>query len=242
MSFRSFASKTLILIFCASSALASKNKEMVIGVADYQAKEKGIVDIYSDFIEKVLGNHAYKAKFIQAPFKRILFEMNSGVIDGNALRSRAIENEAKNIVRVPESLFFFSLFKMSKSKIDRKESNKGKHVAVVLGDKAATAEAHAAQLADARDIEHLVKLIDNDRVDFGIVSASNVQNLIALSKNLHIEKVGKPRHLYMYLNEKHRHLAIPLAKTMKKLKAEGVLRKIFEKHGFGDVYDLTASP
>lgn len=236
---RILASIFFVILSNLSSDSLADNKTIVMGVATEQEELTSLLKIYQEFSREVFKSIGFRVKFSVAPYERILVQMDTGEIDGNVIRSKAIEAAAKNIIRVPEVLFVASLFKVVPNDYieDHTKPAKDRVVAVSTGDKAANAYVARFQKLQSANLKHIMKLVEQKRVEFGVVSHPGIISLAKKSEQVKVIRVEPGVKLYPYLNKKHAALVQPLSQAFRNSKKSGRLKEIFRKHGLLDLYD-----
>ena len=226
----------LALISNGSTSLRAKSdKLLVMGVAESQRQgAPKITEASLNFLKKAYGEHGYQFKIEVLPFKRLLWLLDKGDLDGNLARSEAIEAESKNIVKVPEPIITLSSIIITREPSPQAPPNT---TGIEIGDASSRNLAQGTTILEANNLEMLISMLKEQRVKQVIISTAHVERFSEIP-NFKIKRLESKLTLYTYLNKKHADLAKKVGKTMLRLKQEGAFRKEYLKSGVGNIYDL----
>ena len=219
-----------------STSLEAKTEKMLLmGVAESQQNgAPKITEATLNFLKKVYEEHGYQLKIEVLPFKRLLWMLDQGDLDGNLARSAAIEAEAKNIVKVPEPLVMLSSIVITRQNSHDAPPNT---TAIEIGDAHSRSLAQGTTILEANSSEMLISMLKEQRVKQVIISTAYVERFSEVPE-FKIKRLEQKLALFTYLNKKHAALAKKVGDTMLRLKKEGTFRKEFLKSGVGNIYDL----
>ena len=169
------------------------------------------------------------------PGDRALLNVNSGLDDGDLLRSPAVERDYPNLVRVPEKMMDFDFVAYAQNQklhIDGFAGLKPYVVGYVAGWKI-----YEQKVKDYREqtsvpsLKEMFLLLKNGRAE--VVLADRWQGLWAA------RNAGVPVHviepplvkspMYLYLNKRHAALVPKLSGALMQMKADGTYQRIVDK-------------
>ena len=227
---------SLIVSSLACTAQAKQENTMVLGVSSILAnKFPQLTNGAKKLAKQAFKQAGINVRFKVANFDRILSEMDRGIIDGNLMRSPAIEKNAKNYVRVPEALATFQLLKIQRS--DYQQANKKTSYAILKGDKKSRSLVKHGLVYEAKSWQQIVKLVDSNRVDQGIVVGSVAEQL---KNHPHIEvhPIGPKDELFTYLNIRHKSWVPKIASQYQILKSSGSYQRFLKEEGLPHLYNV----
>lgn len=184
---------------------------------------------YDRILREAFSRLKIPISFGQLPAERSLQNVDSGIDDGDFVRVAGLDKIYPNLVMVPEKLddFEFVAFTLgSDFATSSWAALTPYHVGIVRGWKILEQNlAGVKELTLAKNQDQLFSLLKNGRVD--VVVYSRHEGNALLSKfdlvNAHVlEPPLAVRPMYLYLNKKHVEVADPLAKTLWKMKEEGI--------------------
>jgi len=182
----------------------------------------------------------YQLETVRLPAERALVNANRGIDDGDLARVAGLQKKYTNLIQVPESIMVIDMVLFSKNMPDFNvkgwESVASHSLAIISGWK--IMEKNFSKLGDKVEIiktdnaEQSFTLLAKDRVDF--IAYSNWPGLVYLKTHkinnikLLTPPLAKPR-LYVYLHKKHKIIVPKLATAIKQMKADGTVKKIFNR-------------
>ncbi|MBV1914742.1 MAG: transporter substrate-binding domain-containing protein [Pseudomonadales bacterium] len=188
-------------------------------------------------LKEALSRIGYDLKVVPLPAERSLLMADSGGVDGELLRTRAIEQRFPDLVRVSESLLDveFVVFSLqSASQIEDWASLKNKSVAVIIGMKIIEENIpESALVTRVNKASQLFDMIKNGRVQYAafvrdigddFIKHHGVTGILASQSTLSAVPT------YTYLHKKHRDLVPKLAQSLREMKNDGTFRAIVENH------------
>ena len=171
------------------------------------------------------------------PTERSLKMANTGVTDGELIRTQSIEKQYPNLIRVPENLASAEFMVFSRTPINVSQgwqSLKGKSVGVIIGMKIIEQNLPAsARKIEVRDINSLFQLLINERADcvvFAHMLGENFLSKHAIDKVLINEPKLASVPLFTYLNNNHIELVPQLAHALKTMKKDNSYQILANKH------------
>ena len=204
----------------------------------------GFTPPVSDFFNSVLTEIDKRLpnisiSFEVLPAERSLVLANQKINDGECCRIPAVVvNEYKNLVPVNESFYAarFSAFGKARSaEIKSFEDLKPFSVGVVEGWKIAVKEVVKAKPAEVHILttpEQMFRMIDQDRLDYGVVGyLSGLESITSLGfdtiKAYEPPLIEKP--LYLLLHSEHKSLIPALDAEIKAMRQDGTMNKLYSK-------------
>jgi ABC-type amino acid transport substrate-binding protein len=186
--------------------------------------------IYTEAFERL----GYEFKLISQPGERAMIDANQGTVDGEAARIMNIDTGAyPNLLRVPHPIVTLQdgAYVIDDTiKIEGWESLADKPYRVGLLKGIKSVEQKLPLYVDKRHIVMLnrvpqgIEMLKAKRIDVFIVS-TQIENLAFMKTSAYndVKCVGilETKVLYPWLHKRHRHLAQPLADTLKTMKSEG---------------------
>ena len=224
------------LVLCIVSSLGTAKTQLHITT--------GFTPPVSDFFNRVLSEADNRLtdisiSFEVLPAERSLILANQGINDGECCRIPSIVSpEYKNLLVVEESFFSarFSAFGKKNSMPIRKfddlkpftvGSVEGWKIAVIKVKQIKPAEMHVLTTP-----EQLFKMIDQDRLDYGVVGYLSGLDAIAKLKLKNIQAFEPPlieKQLYLLLHNKHKDLIPVFNDVLKQMKKDGSINKIYNE-------------
>lgn len=204
----------------------------------------GFTSPVSDFYRDVLTEIDKRMPAISIslevlPAERSLVLSNQGVNDGECCRiPGVVTGQYTNLIPIDESFFSarFSVFaKKNKKPIKSFKELKPYTVGTVEGWKIAVKkikEVNPAKSYIVTTPEQMFKMLDKDRLDYGVVGylsgLKSIANLkITTIKAIHPPLVEKP--LYLMLNKKHQHLIPEFNRIISEMKSDGTIKQLYNK-------------
>ena len=205
-----------------------------VGSYFHTPQYQGLAD---EILSEAFTRINYTLEIVVLPTERSLKMASSGQLDGELLRTTAIERMYPKLIRVPEPVIDIDLVVFSYAPIDTRTgwaSLKGKSVGLVNGMKAIEQsipiEAHTTGV---KNINQLLNMLLNKRIEFAIYPYSLAEEFIR-ENNIPDILFSEPPLIsiptYVYLNDKHTHLAPKLKNALQEMKQDGTFQKIKKKH------------
>ncbi len=189
-------------------------------------------------LKEVYERAGLQVSFEFLPAKRGIRVANSGLSDGEAIRSiRAVEG-FPNLVRVDIPIGKDELVAYALNNLDHfaPQSDLSRYrIGILRGDRAAEKMAGNSEIHRFRKFEHAVEMLLRGRIDIAIGWQRNFEPVLAKrpdAKGIHrishdlLHSVG-----YHFLHKKHRHLVGRLEKAIKELWASGRIDEIWRTGG-----------
>lgn len=173
------------------------------------------------------------------PAERSLVLSNQGTNDGECCRIPGVVSpQYKNLIPIDESFFSarFSAFgKTNNTAIKTFEDLKPFSVGSVEGWKIAVQklkEVNPAELHIVTTPEQLFKMIDRDRLDYGVVGYLSGLQSISNLKLKNIYAINPPlveKKLYLMLHKKHINLIPEFNKVISEMNKDGTIKRLYEQ-------------
>lgn len=173
------------------------------------------------------------------PAERSLVLSNQGTNDGECCRIPVIiGRQYKNLISVDESFFSarFSAFgKTNNTAIRNFADLKPFSVGSVEGWKIAVQkikEVNPAEVHIVTTPEQLFKMIDKDRLDYGVVGYLSGLKSISNLKLKNINAINPPlieKPLYLMLHKKHKNLIPEFNKVIAEMNRDGTIKRLYEQ-------------
>jgi len=173
------------------------------------------------------------AEVIPLPAERSLINANAGIEDGDALRTRAIESNYPNLVRVPEQVMLFEVggytFDPNLDVITLGDLS-DHAVGIEAGIKVVEGSlAEHPRLTAVKDLKQLFTLLSNRRVDIALAERWQgnwwANRLGPDCRILLMPLQREP--MFIYLHKRHAALAPRLAAALRDMKADGTHARLF---------------
>jgi polar amino acid transport system substrate-binding protein len=157
---------------------------------------------------------------------------NNGVEDGVAMRSRLVEKEYPNLIRVDEKIvdMDFVLFSLDRDFVVRGfESLRPYTVGHIVGWKVIEDNiAAGTEVTKAKDPEQLFHLLESRHVDLIVFNHWQGAHIL-VQRGLKAKMLVPPlvsAELFIYLHKKHARLVEPVAAALRAMKADGSYQRI----------------
>ena len=188
-------------------------------------------------LKEALSRIGYDLKVVVLPAERSLLMTKSGGVDGELLRTRGIEDDYPDLIRVAEPLVDveFVVFSLqSDNQIKDWASLKDKTVGVVVGMKIIEENVpEGSHVSRVRTANQLFGMVKNKRIKYAAFVRDIGESFL---KNNGIEGIFASQDTlssvptYTYLNKKHRDLAPKIAQSLREMKSDGTFQKILMNH------------
>lgn len=192
------------------------------------------------YLDRILTEMFTRAKLryvlIKSPPARGLVDANLGVIDGDAARTMAIENEYEDLVRVPEPVFhvvFAGLHLDPNIDIQSWEGFDDYRIGYLRGwdffEEKFQNHKNKNVLDDA---EALLKMLELDRIDIAMLTIAPARYLAAQKgmKRPLATSIRKRSDLFLFLNKKHEEKIATLNSALLSMKSDGTHDGIMLKY------------
>ena len=178
----------------------------------------------------------YDIGVVSMTLERSLINADSGVHDGDLIAGPAREVEYPNLLRVPEKLLDFDIVGYTgRTDVQARDwVELVRHrVGYLTGWKAVEQNLQPAQSAvAARDVDQLVQLLANDRVDVVLGNRWNNITQTARRMGITVRRLEPPLRqipMFTYLNRRHQALVPPLATALAEAKRSGQWQRLYEQ-------------
>ena len=234
MNYFSLAATILLLIFTSTLCRAETHLHITTG----------FTPPVSDFYNMVLKEadkrlHDISISFEALPAERSLILLNQGINDGECCRiPSVVVNEYKNLVAIDVSFFsarFSAFSKNIKTPVNSFEDLKPFSVGTVAGWKIAVIkvkETRPAQVHILTTPEQLFQMLDQDRLDYGVVGyLSGLESISRLKlSTIHVIEpplIEKP--LYLMLHNKHKDLVTVFNQVLNEMQSDGTISRLYSE-------------
>lgn len=202
----------------------------------------GFTPPVSDFYNSVLMEADKRLadisiSFEVLPAERSLVLVDQGINDAECCRIPAVlKMQYKNLIPINESFFsarFSAFSKIESNKIKTFKDLKPFSVGTVEGWKIAVnkvKEVNPAEVHIVTTPEQLFKMLDQDRLDYGVVGyLSGLKNISVLKlDSIHaIEPPLIEKPLYLILHKKHKSLIPIFNEVFKQMEEDGTIQKLY---------------
>lgn len=198
-----------------------------------------VSDLLHQIMELTFSKAGIEMSFSQLPAERSIALVARGIDDAECCRiPKAIAKDYPDLVQVPEIIYLtkFSAFaKKPLPDIKNFESLKPYSVATVSGWKILVNnlnEVNPDVLHIMESSQSMFQILQKGRIDiatYGYLGGLEVISSLGLNDISVIEPPLATAPLYLYLNEKHKHLVPRLVKAIKELKEEGKIDEIISR-------------
>ena len=230
----------LYCFMCAFSSASLAAPVITLSTTDvisnyfHTAEMTGLADEVLAEAFRLIG---FELEVVILPTERSLKMAKDGLVDGELMRTRAIEKEYPSLIRVPEPLVDVEFSVFSNTPIDLTNgwsSLAGKSVGLVIGMKIIEKNVPKdAQVSGVKSIEQLFGMLNRGRVDYVVMPRGIGQDFLQDNGLSHIlisdqALVSVPAFTYLHL--KHASLAPRLEEAIRKVKKSGEYKKILDRH------------
>ena len=226
----------LLFLFFSSHSSAQTTLTFTTGDDQSHGRAKAMNAVLTECLNRM----GIRLTITPMPSKRSLINANSGIEDGNFLRTDIISYSFPNLVIVPERLSVNSVVAFSKN--EKIEINGWKslfpyHVAYVNGWKNCERELKDHNAVTTVKNEYLLfTLLENSRADVGIFELSTgteVLNKLGYTGIKALEPPIVTNDLFLYVHKKHVALIPEIVKTLQSMKLDGTYRDIVNQYHSG---------
>lgn len=197
---------------------------------DYQ----GLAD---KVVKEALARIGYDLKVVTLPTERSLMMADTGLVDGELVRTRAIEQRFPDLIRVPEAIVTVDFVVFSYKPIDLNNgwlAFKGKSVGLVIGMKIIEQNVpEEALVTKVKNSRQLFNLLENRKVDYVVFTRDMGadflhQNSIPGVSSSSAALSSVPG--FTYFNRENAQLVPKLTRTLQEMKQEGSYQRIVATH------------
>lgn len=216
-----------VLCFLLIPALghSEQGKSLRLGTFDFIQYVEGLKAV-EDMVREALIVHGYDMSLEYYPGKRLMAQLNGGMLDGDLYRSVNLSRGFENVVRVEEPILVSCglLFRLQNV-----ESISGKASAVRFGIYDGVPEAISlsrkmfpqSELVFFKKLTQGVDLLEHGRIDILAIPSGQESEFNRLIRKPVVLSGGMALSpSYMHLHARHRQLALDLAPTLKLLKSQ----------------------
>lgn len=178
-------------------------------------------------IEQALAEHGYRIELQYLPGKRVMAELNNGVLDGDLIRSIDLSRGFQNVVRVDEPIIHACglLYRLEQTPVRLSNLSLRPQVGIYAGSAGAVMRLlqrwpNAAPVT-YDSLKQGVKMLEHQRLEY--VAIPDLQEVLLkqmVDSPIVLEDVFELEPAYMHLHKRHQTLAEGLAITLRRLKQE----------------------
>lgn len=186
-------------------------------------------------VREAFGRLGLDARVENFPGDRSLRMSNEGFTDGQALRVLGIEKEYPNLVRVPEPVFeaeFLAWAMRRDIRLAGWQDLRSLVVGYPLGWKLYDQEVkEAREIIRVQSMVQLFPMLAASRLDVVLLDRWQAMYLTRrASIDAHPIEPALARHkMYLYLHVRHRALVAPLAAALAAMRADGSIKRIYDR-------------
>jgi len=234
MNYFSLAATTLVLIFTSTLCRAETHLHITTGFTP------PVSDLYNMVLkeaDKRLPD--ISISFEVLPAERSLILLNQGINDGECCRiPSVVVNEYKNLVAIDVSFFsarFSAFSKNIKTSVNSFEDLKPFSVGTVAGWKIAVIKLEEIRPAEVHILttpEQLFQMLDQDRLDYGVVGYLSGLESISRFKLSTIHAIEPPlieKPLYLMLHNKHKNLTPVFNQVLNEMQNDGTISRLYNE-------------
>ncbi|HJW27269.1 MAG TPA: transporter substrate-binding domain-containing protein [Rhodocyclaceae bacterium] len=204
-----------------------------VGAPYIQGDRKGFLDLLVPELFRRLGLEAEAVGYPAS--ERAMMNANNGLDDGVAMRVKGLEAGYPNLIRVEEKVIdndFVAYSRHHAFPAPGFEALKPYQVGYIVGWKVFESRLEGGySLTRVQDADQLFNLLANDRAD--VVLFERWQgNWLVRERRLPVKLLLPPlvtTEMFMYVHRKHAHLAEPIARALRAMKADGTYRRLVEQ-------------
>ncbi|WP_419784072.1 substrate-binding periplasmic protein [Maridesulfovibrio sp.] len=225
----------LVILFFSSAASAS-NKLVFSGM------DAAVVNSSAQVLKYAYSQMGIEIATRYYPIERALHSANAGLVDGEIVKIGGLEKQFPNLIQIPVPIFHTELVAISKNpdiKISGWESLAPYRLGLVRGVRIiqkGLKKGGCKNFVTSIDPDHIVKMLEADRIDIGIISRLGAMKALKHSQSNTI-KILEPTievtPMYHYLNKEHADIVPKLISTLSQMNKSGQIAKInqhFIKH------------
>jgi polar amino acid transport system substrate-binding protein len=229
----------LVLCVCAMVALTGSNiwaaEEGTFKIStSYKSllsnpEQTGMLDRLMKEVFRRIGRHV---EIVFTPTERSLVDVNAGLLDAELNRIAGMEKSFPNLVQVPEPnmTMHFVAFAKKPCPIGGWNSLKNLHIGIVRGWKILEDNTQGFPHVILVPTEtELFTMLEKDRIDVALydkLTGYEQLGLRGFTDIRHLEPPLASRDMFLYLNQKHKDLAAPVADALRAMKADGTYDRI----------------
>jgi len=201
-----------------------------VGAPYFLPDKKGFLDLLVPEVFRRIGIVAEAVKYEAS--ERAMINANTGIDDGVAMRIKGLEKNYPNLVRIDEKVIdndFVAYAGKLQFATTSFDTLKALHVGYITGWKVFESALPAGTaVTKAKDAEQLFTLLNNNHADV-ILFERWQGNQILRERGIKAQMLRPPlvsTEMFMYLHQKHAHLAEPAARALRAMKADGSYQRI----------------
>ena len=187
---------------------------------------------YGKLVKELFSRIDIDAKVIPLTSARAILNVNEGIDDGAIARTKGMEKQYKNLIRVPGPIVKFQFVAYSldkKIEVTNWDSFKGYSVGIIRGWKIYENNVtNAKRITKVTGAEQLFNLLLNGRSDL-ILFEYHRGTWWNNHMNAKAHLLGSPvaeKDMFIYMHKKHAELVPKIAKALADMKADGSYQRI----------------
>lgn len=197
---------------------------------------EGMGVLFKRILTEAYGRLGIAVSIEGYPAERALVMSNQGYVDGEAGRVSVVEEDNRNLVRVPTPLYTNRI--VAFSRLPEFDAAGGwdalwkYHLGAVIGYKFVEKKTRRMKTEYYKTYEVLFKALDNSRIDVGI---SEYLEALPSIKALKLHRIGAHfpplalNPMYHYLHKKNKALVPFIDAVLQEMRASGRLKEILEE-------------
>ena len=230
----------LYCFMCVSSSISLAAPVITLSTTDvttnyfHTTEMTGLAD---EVLVEAFRQIGFELKVVALPSERSLKMARDGLVDGEFIRTRAIEKEYPSLVRVPEPVVDVEFSVFSNAPIDLTNgwsSLAGKSVGLVIGMKVIERNVPKdARVSGVKSIDQLFSMLNKGKIDYAVMARGIGQDFLQKNGLSHIlisdqALMSMPAFTYFHLSNAS--LVPRLEKALRKMKLSGEYKKIVDRH------------
>jgi len=226
---------SIMFLFLSLSSVVTASSTLTFTTADDQNHHRA--KAMNAVLTECFNRMGMTLEIIPMPSKRSLINADSGIEDGNFLRTDGISLAYPNLVKVPEPLTVNRIVAFSKNEkiqVQGWKSLLNYHVAYVNGWRNCERELkHSKAKTIVKNETLLFTLLENNRADVGIFGQSTgteVLNTLGYTDIKALEPPIVTSDLFLYVHKKHSGLIPGIDKALKSMKRDGTYHNLVSLH------------
>lgn len=223
---KSYRLAALLMLVSLGAFAQEPPKALRIGTVDFVSQLEGIPAVEA-MIREAFSIHGYRMDLSFYPGKRIIAQLNNGLLDGDLFRTINLARGFENVVRVDEPLVgSCGLFlKVSEKPVDLSNLSQATRMGIIHGAPGISAMLRDkyphAKLTFFKKLEQGVDMLEHDRLDLLVIISGQESYVKRVQRKKLVLAGGvvfSP--FYIHLHSRHKQLALDLAPTLRRLKQD----------------------
>ena len=224
----------ILSLFCRGALAETPKLTINAGTAEPFINADGS-GFYGELVDEIFKRIGIKAKVIRLPSGRSIVNANEGIDDGVIARTKGMDKQYKNIIRIPIPVVKFRFVAYSldtKINITNWDSFAPYSVGYIRGWRIYEVNVKKSKgITVVNNAEQLFRLLMNGRTDLILFEYyRGTWWNEHLNANAHL--IGSPvaeKDMFMYMNKKHEKLVPKITEALKEVKKDGTYQKIADR-------------